>query len=344
MLKVSNINRWLFLLQYAPKPRGYNSLSMIFLSSFPRSGNTFLRNILFEVYGLESDEFYLEAVDTRLEDLKTYPVIKTHELPSRLQAFDPDIPVVYLVRDGRDSICSMAHHRSDLISPGSDYLQNLKEAIIADQGSFFGGWSRNAEDWLQRADLVIRFEDLIRDPIASTERIRAIYPLPEPVIENLPTFKSLKFGIPKYGHGAHPDTSDEKNIELSGKFFRKGKTGSWKEDMPDDLHSLFWSYHGETTQKFGYSISGELKALDPVFDHVLQTKLGIRSNDRPAKKHRILIESDKVVSPDNDGVKRYQVELLKALLPVVENPNANWDIDLYIHGNLYGYHPDHPWM
>ncbi len=307
---------------------------MIFLSSFPRSGNTFLRNILFEVYGLKSGEFYLDTTNPLEEDFKTHPVLKTHELPSKLSQFDSDIPAVYLVRDGRDSVCSMAHHRSDLIAAGSDYHQNLKEAIIADRDSFFGGWSRNAEDWLERADLIIRFEDLILDPINTVERIRKIYPLPEPVIENLPTFNTLKFGIPKYGPGINPDASDQEKVAQSGKFFRKGKTGGWKEDMPDDLHDLFWSYHGETMVRFGYSRSGEICDLNPEFDHVLLAKLGVARKNKASKNYRVLIESNKIVSSDDDGVKRYQVELLRSLIPVVESPDTNWEIDLYIHGKI----------
>ena len=74
---------------------------MILLSSFPRSGNTFLRNILFEVYGMESSEFYLDTTHPLADDFMTYPVVKTHELPSCLSNFDSDITTVYLVRDGR---------------------------------------------------------------------------------------------------------------------------------------------------------------------------------------------------------------------------------------------------
>ncbi len=307
---------------------------MILLASFPRSGNTFFRNVLFEVYGLKSSEYYLDAKHPLEDGYREYPFIKTHELPSNLDEFDADIHAVYLVRDGRDAVCSMAHHRSDLISPGSDYRQNLKEAIIAARGSFFGGWSRNAEEWLERADLIIRFEDLIRDPISTVEKLRKVFDLPEAIVKNLPTFEKLKFGIPKYGHGMDPNASDVEKVRKSGKFFRQGKTGGWKEDMPVDLHDLFWSYHGETMEKFGYSRSGELHDLNPEFDHALQAKLGVASQSKPPKKYKVLIESNKIVSPDNDGVKRYQVELLKSLLPVVENPVSNWEIDLYIQGNI----------
>jgi len=307
---------------------------MIWLSSFPRSGNTFLRNILFEVYGLESSTFHRESSYPVDKDFRDYPFVKTHELPSSLSEFESDIPCVYLVRDGRDAICSIAHHRTDLVAPGSDYEQNLKEAIVADQGSFFGGWSRNAEEWLERADLIIRYEDLIRDPIATVEKLRAVFPLGQPIVENLPTFKSLKFGIPKYGPGRELDISERKKKEQASKFFRRGKSGSWKEDIPEYLQDLFWSYHGDTMERYGYSYEGGMQDLRPEFDSALQTKLGIAPDRRPQKKYRVLIESNKLVAPDNDGVKRYQVELLKSLFPVVENPDSNWEIDLYIHGEI----------
>jgi len=307
---------------------------MIWLSSFPRSGNTFLRNILFEVYGLESSTFHRESSYPVDKDFRDYPFVKTHELPSSLSDFESDIPCVYLVRDGRDAICSMAHHRTDLVAPGSDYELNLKEAIVADQGSFFGGWSRNAEEWLERADLIIRYEDLIRDPIATVEKLRAVFPLGQPIVENLPTFESLKFGIPKYGTGRELDISERKKKEQASKFFRRGKSGSWKEDIPEYLQDLFWSYHGDTMERYGYSYEGGMQDLLPEFDSGLQAKLGIAPDRRPQKKYRVLIESNKIVAPDNDGVKRYQVELLKSLFPVVENPDSRWEIDLYVHGEI----------
>ena len=39
---------------------------MIWLASFPRSGNTFFRNVMFELYGLESYDYYpLRGVKVR---------------------------------------------------------------------------------------------------------------------------------------------------------------------------------------------------------------------------------------------------------------------------------------
>jgi len=307
---------------------------MIWLSSFPRSGITFVRNILYEVYGLESSTFHRETSYPIDVGYNKYPFVKTHELPSTFRKFDGSIPVVYLVRDGRDAVCSMAHHRADLIEPGSDYYENLKEIIFAEKNSHFGGWSKNAEEWLNVADLVIRFEDLLADPIKTVAKLRSVYPLPEPKLEALPTFEALKFGIPKYGAGRDLDISEQEKKSRAKKFFRRGRSGAWKADMPEDLQDLFWSLHGETMSKFGYSETGEVLDPHPDFDANLLSKFGDAVDYRHAKKRKVLIESNKIVSPDNDGVKRYQVELLKSFLPVVESPHSRWQIDLYIRGKI----------
>lgn len=118
---------------------------MIWLASFPRSGNTFFRNILYEVYGIASSEFHKEANKKVKPDFATYPVVKTHLLPSQLPKKLQNARSVYLIRDGRDALVSIAHHRRDIVVPGSNYNQNLLAAIMAIRGSFFGGWSGNVK-------------------------------------------------------------------------------------------------------------------------------------------------------------------------------------------------------
>ena len=82
---------------------------MIWLASFPRSGNTFFRIILYEVYGIESSAFHRDPNRKLNLHYDRYPVVKTHLLPNQLIPDDSNIPAVYLVRDGRDALVSMAH-------------------------------------------------------------------------------------------------------------------------------------------------------------------------------------------------------------------------------------------
>lgn len=307
---------------------------MIWLASFPRSGNTFFRNILFEVYGLESSTFHKDP-DYHLDDhYDAFPVVKTHMLPPELEPASDSIPGVYIIRDGRDALCSMAHHRKDIVAPGSDYYENLKAAILAEKGSFFGGWSENVRQWTERATLLIRYEDLLIDPVGQAERLRGIMELPEPDPEKMPSFQDMKFGTPKYGSGRDRPITGEEMKELARKNFRKGKAGSWKEEMPEELFDLFWSMHGETMESLGYQYNGEMTDPHPDLDYLVQKKLGSAAPPQK-RKYRILMEADKVVLPDNDGVKRYQVDLLKGLAKVNENPDSRWEIDLFVKNKIY---------
>ena len=262
-----------------------------------------------------------------------YPFVKTHLLPEQLEPGALSIPAVYIIRDGRDAMVSLAYHRKNIVAPGSDYYENLKAAIIAEKGTFFGGWSKNVNEWQNRAGIIIRFEDLINDPIGEIERLRKIAPLPEPDKEKLPNFQDLKFGTPEYGCGKDRGYSNQKMQELSKKSFRKGKVGNWKDEMPPELQDLFWSYHGDTMEAVGYSYDGSLKDVHPDLNYQFHSKSGLKAI-AANKKKKILIESNKIVSSDNDGVKRYQIELLKGLLPLVENLESRWEIDLYIKGKI----------
>ena len=232
---------------------------MIWLASYPRSGNTFLRIVLYEVYGIESSTFHNIPNHPFEENYIEYPLVKTHLQPHQLIPNDPGIPAIYLVRDGRDSLVSMAYQRKNLIDTGTQYVDNLKEAIIAAEGSYFGGWGQNVLEWLERASMVIRFEDLIVDPIACIEQIRPWIDLPDPRLDNLPSFEELKTKKMKYGSGMEKGYSPQELAKRRKLFFRRGKVGGWKEEMPGDLHELFWVHHGEAMRKVGYT-DGEIKS------------------------------------------------------------------------------------
>jgi glycosyltransferase involved in cell wall biosynthesis len=301
------------------------------LASFPRSGNTFVRNIFFEVFGLESGTCDIGDDGEALEPgCFRFPVVKTHMLPSRLPEETKGTKAIYLLRDGRDAMVSIAHHRSDIIAPGSDFMENLRAAIYAEKGSFFGGWSKNAEEWLQRADLVVRYEDLITDPVACMERMRTLLELPPGDYTKIPGFESMKFGIPRYGAGRDQSMTEEEQRNLARLNFRKGKAGAWKEEMPTELHDLFWSIHGDTMLKMGYRYEGGMPdPPDQDMDWDLSQKLypgGPEVKER--NRIRVVIEADKLISPVNDGVKRYEMLLLKELLHVHRNPSGRWLFDL----------------
>lgn len=308
---------------------------MIWLASYPRSGNTFVRNILHDVYGMTSGEYHIINGLPFDERYTEHPFVKTHLLPWEIIPEDPGIKAVYLVRDGRDSIVSMAHQRSDIIAPGSVLYQNMKEAILAEQGSYFSGWSANVKAWVERCDLIIRYEDLIADPLGQIERIRDIIELPDASPEKLLSFEASKKGAATYGTRKEWGYSEDEAKKLAAKIFRKGKAGSWKHDMPDDLHELFWAIHGDTMGMLGYTRNGHLSDPDQDLDHVVCAKMGIIDPHQAGRKHKILIEANKLASNDNDGVKRYVTGLVNGLAPVCRNKNGKWEIDLLVDKDIH---------
>jgi hypothetical protein len=205
---------------------------------------------MYEAYGIQSSTYHHESEYPVEDGYADYPLVKTHLLPHELEPSDPGIPAVYLVRDGRDSLVSMAHQRSEIVKPGSDYYKNLRRAIVA-KDSHFGGWSRNVMAWLDRASIVIRFEDLIVDPIVCIERLRPLIDLPEPAVDRVPSFADLRTKDFQYGRRNLEQTPEERN-SWRERFFRRGVVGGWRTEMPPDMVRLFWKHHGDAMRRLGY--------------------------------------------------------------------------------------------
>jgi glycosyltransferase involved in cell wall biosynthesis len=305
---------------------------MIWLSSFPRSGNTFLRNVLVEVYGLPSSSYYNHVGEP--ENYQDFPFVKTHELPDQIIPSGLETPSVYLIRDGRDSLVSMVHQQIDIYGVNRPFEDIFIEATLAAEGSYFGGWSANVAAWLAVNPLVIRFETLIQNPLEQAQRLQALMHLPTPNPEKLPTFEALKFGQPQYGRGKRIATSEEEELAIVRKSFRRGKAFGWKDELSRELQNLFWTYHRKQMEELGYRREGGLEPLNPDFDYRIMALLGEALPAAPARPYRVLIEANKLLMHRNDGVKRYLLELLKALYPVVLNPQSRWQIDTYIKGKI----------
>ncbi|MFC4634276.1 sulfotransferase domain-containing protein [Dokdonia ponticola] len=223
---------------------------MIWLSSFPRSGNTFFRNILFEVYGIPSGYYHLGKKKKLDSDFASFAVVKTHLLPHQLPKEYQSVASIYLIRDGRDACVSLAHHRKELKKIKKNYFLTLCEVILGIGGSFSGGWSRHVKEWGNSATIIIKYEDLIKDPIAQVERLRSIMHLPEPQTEKLPTFQSQKKGLSQYGNGDTTNASIKK--DEANKFYRRGIVGSYKDEMPILLQALFWLKHSKQMKAYEY--------------------------------------------------------------------------------------------
>lgn len=197
---------------------------ILWLASYPRSGNTFLYVVLSQAYDIPTLSRYQDKGS--LEEIRTSPqlyAVKTHELP------DDDSPAIYLARDGRDSLVSYAHFHLRVNQRREHYSQDefraALENLIIHQGAF-GGWSRHLMEWTSRPapTAMIHFDDLTAAPVESVLQALDKLGLQIPLAHRkLPSFAEL--------HEQRPD------------LFRRGLTGSWRDEMPGRHQRFFWKYH-----------------------------------------------------------------------------------------------------
>jgi hypothetical protein len=141
---------------------------IVWLASYPRSGNTFLRTILWHCFELRSASVYPKDLggNRALEDYVGHiehgpgirnqlgengiPLIKTHERPQDAN------PAIYIVRDGRAACVSLWRFGGRTIP---------LEAVIAGQHRF-GTWADHLLAWKPKHrpnTLLLRYEDLRDD-------------------------------------------------------------------------------------------------------------------------------------------------------------------------------------
>lgn len=229
---------------------------IVWLASYPRSGNTFFRMLLFCKYGIPTSSVYDEpdlvqigatkavghepltkSIPELAKEDKLY-LIKTHERPS------DEYPAIYLVRDGRDALVSHTRYLQQFYGKAANPIRKLKQLVgwenyhrILRNVILTSKWSEHVINWTSRPDnqtFVVPYEKLCSEPDLWLDRaIQSLQlPIKKDEVREMPDFEQLQQKWPQ--------------------FFRKGKIGTWKDEMPDSLHRLFWKHHETGMTMLGY--------------------------------------------------------------------------------------------
>jgi len=229
---------------------------IVWLASYPRSGNTFFRIVLRHAYDLKTSSIYDDPLLDRIgvaevvgheelpapvAELRASPevfFIKTHDLPT------DDSLAVYLIRDGRDALVSHAKYvLSFNKKKGLGLFQNERKEFERELEKLicvkpqFGGWSNHVRQWVGRAgatSAIVRFDELIASPQMQVEK----------------ALSALGLNLQALSGGIVPDFNALQ--KQSPEFFRKGRSGGWREEMPPRLQELFLQHHREVMDEFGY--------------------------------------------------------------------------------------------
>lgn len=161
------------------------------------------------------------SLDAMRESTEVY-FVKTHR--QRGREVDEMDRAICLVRDGRDALVSWARLNSD--GDPARFATELRAMVTRRDQEGTGSWGRNVLSWLRPPAphrVVLRYEKLTREPRRAVEEsMAALLPQMQPNAHaRIPSFAELG--------------------RVDDRFFRRGRAGTHREEMSDELHMLFWS-------------------------------------------------------------------------------------------------------
>ena len=255
---------------------------MIWIASFPGSGVELFCDILKKVYEQDVKEFNENQKVKKFGQRNELSFVRTNRLPYALPGKFNHYPSICIVRDGRNAIVEFTKSITKKNSSLNKW-QHMADIISAADGKHFGGWSIYTAQWVQKSKIIIRYEDLILDPVGQVEKIREMCPdLPVPKIDN----DKLK------QHVSEIASPEEVN---------------WSIDMLSDLEEMFWGLHGDTMEVLGYD-----RNKAPISTDNFANKTFFREESFEDKK-RVLIEASTLLNPQMDGTMRYIHTMLRAI-------------------------------
>lgn len=236
----------------------------VFIASYPRSGTTWSRHVLFEILTGEKSGFRI--VDANLcgvgKHHKGKPVlpgggrlISTHEQYRDWKHYHK---AIYLVRDVRDVVLSEFVYLTNLEFFYGNQDKFVKH-FLTTPVSGFGPWQRHVTSWLDSPlaatpnFLLVKFEELKQDPIAGFTRMAnflGVNLTPEH-IQRAVANSSLERMREK-------EQREPVKASVKGRFVGAGLVQGWRSKLSPAQVLLIEQYAGPILVRLGYSLSDQL--------------------------------------------------------------------------------------
>ncbi|MFC2176408.1 sulfotransferase domain-containing protein [Bacteroidota bacterium] len=167
---------------------------------------------------------------------------------------------IYLVRNPLDVAVSFAHHNNQNVSITVESMNQPDYAFCKTTKSIPGQlkqtlntWSNHVLSWADTTEFpvhIVRYEDMLNKPFETFTAAAKFGQLPhdKESIERAIKFSSFK----ELQKQEAEEGFYEKNHSATSPFFRKGKTGSWREELTAEQAQIIIENHREIMLRFGY--------------------------------------------------------------------------------------------
>ena len=244
----------------------------VFLASYPRSGSTWLRFMLFEILTGEDPRF--KDIDKCIPEInmqrgappmlpRAGRLIKTHE------KYRKDYKkAVYLVRDLRDVFVScyaagVQVGLAPLVSKGD--LDSFLLSFLGGRALAIGSWQEHSRSWLESPLarngnlMVVRYEHLRQNSEPVLGQILQFLGVPQEAeiirraIENNTLHKMrAKEDSAKRAGERSALLASHQSSEEDGRFVRTGAIGGWRSKLTDAQLKTIQQYAGDALSAAGY--------------------------------------------------------------------------------------------
>jgi hypothetical protein len=239
----------------------------VFLTSYPRSGNTWTRflvgNLVYQnepvtfltVERLVPDMY--KSSDRVLRNLARPRIVKSHE------CFDPRYrKVIYIVRDPRDVAVSNYHWELKLRSvrdglPIEDFVPRWMEPEFWPR---IGSWGDHVTSWLstrqgKKGFLLLRYEDLKKDPQRALAQVADFLGI-EPSLERLQRAVELSSAdnMRKLEKQESAQWVATTLTRQDKPFVRNATSGGWKTVLPEQTVAYIEKHWGHLMRDLGYEL------------------------------------------------------------------------------------------
>jgi tetratricopeptide (TPR) repeat protein len=228
----------------------------VFIVSYPKSGNTWLRFLLANLVKLPGEEIDFHTVHKYIpevgeEEGDSVKLIRPRMMKSHACRMTEYPRVVYLIRDGRDVYVSYYFHRIKQLSPDTTFRK-----FIERQDHYPSTWGEHIKSWLFCGCisnlLIVRYEDLFSDILNQLKRIVGFIGIEL-------TEKQLKIAIEnsKFENMRRVELEKGRKFKNNGPdiFTRSGKPGDWKKYFGMGEKRIFKLREGPILIKLGYEIN-----------------------------------------------------------------------------------------